>query len=153
MAKSNTVYDGFYSFSLIGKDHQKMVLKCIKDKDIYCINNILDTSNINGNDTGIIAGIGDNEEIKFLVHIDLTNNNNATVNIKSLNHAVPAPALNHAIFLNQLPVKRKFSLSVSHDFGVRVEQQLKNMHLQYQNEQMKKTRNNLAIIKKSTKEY
>ena len=121
MVKNNTVYDGQYAHTDINNAHNKVVLGCIRENDIYCVNNI---NNINQLNTGIIAGVGSNKEIKFVVQVDLDKDKGrAKVYITSLNHSMAAPAVNQGIFLDKIPSNHVYSLDVTYNFGIKIKKQ------------------------------
>ncbi len=149
MIKKHTVYDGQYATSNLVNAHNKIVLNCIGDNDIYCINKICDTNVKTSDNCGIIAGLGNNKEIRFLVQVDLDKNTQrATVNITSLTQALSAPKLNQAIFLNHFPSKKVYSLEVTYNFGLKIEKELNQRHQEYYQSELKKNQHKVVSIAK-----
>lgn len=147
MVKNNTVYDGQYAHTDINNAHNKVVLGCIRENDIYCVNNINNTNQLN---TGIIAGVGSNKEIKFVVQVDLDKDKGrAKVHITSLNHSMAAPAVNQGIFLDKIPSNHVYSLDVTYNFGIKIKKELTSRHQEYYNSELKKHKNNIVIITNS----
>ena len=125
MITKKTVYDGFYANGSRENAKGKIILNSINANDTYCINDICNSSD----DFGVIAGVGNNNEIKYLVQVDLDKKTKrAKINVTSLNQALSAPALNQAIFLDNLPTKKLYSLDVTYKFGQKIERELKQRH-------------------------
>lgn len=149
MAKKIHVYDGQYAISDYESKKGKIVLNCINTNDIYCVNNICATNVKSVEDCGIIAGIGDGKQIKYLVHVDLNSKEaRAKVDVKYLNQALTAPALNQAIFLSGLPTKKIYSLDVTYKFGQKIEKELKQRHAEYYSEELKRNQHKVLNLVK-----
>jgi len=145
MAK--TIYDGQYATSDYETQKSKIVLKCLDKNDIYCINSIRETGVKSADDCGIIAGIGDGKQIKYLVQIDLDKKENrAKVNFKSLNQTLSAPDLNQIIFLDGLKTKTICSVGMTYTFGQKIKNKLKSGYAEYYSEELKKNENKVLNI-------
>ena len=149
MIKNNTVYDGRYAHTDINNAHNKIVLNCINENDIYCVNNINNKDLLN---TGIIAGMGSNKEIKFVLQVNLEKDKGrAKVHITSLNHGLTAPAVNQGIFLDKIQANHVYSLDITYNFGVKIKKELTSRHEEYYNSELKKQKNNIVIIANKNK--
>ena len=147
MITKKIVYDGFYANSGRENAKGKIILNSINANDTYCINNICNTEIESSDDFGIIAGIGNNNEIKYLVQVDLDKKNKrAKINVTSLNQTLSAPALNQAIFLSNLPTKKMYSLDVTYKFGQKIEHELKQRHTEYYSKELKKNQTKVLSI-------
>lgn len=145
MITKKTVYDGFYANGSRENAKGKIILNSINANDTYCINDICNSSD----DFGVIAGVGNNNEIKYLVQVDLDKKTKrAKINVTSLNQALSAPALNQAIFLDNLPTKKLYSLDVTYKFGQKIERELKQRHNEYYSKELKKNQNKVLNIAK-----
>ena len=145
MITKKTVYDGFYANSGCENAKGKIILNSINANDTYCINDICKSSD----DFGVIAGVGNNNEIKYLVQVDLDKKSKrAKINVTSLNQTLSAPALNQAIFLGNLPTKKMYSLDVTYKFGQKIERELKQRHNEYYSKELKKNQNKVLNIAK-----
>lgn len=145
MITKKTVYDGFYANGSRENAKGKIILNSINANDTYCINDICNSSD----DFGVIAGVGNNNEIKYLVQVDLDKKSKrAKINVTSLNQALSAPALNQAIFLDNLPTKKLYSLDVTYKFGQKIERELKQRHNEYYSKELKKNQNKVLNIAK-----
>ena len=84
-----------------------------------------------------------------MVQVDLDKKTKrAKINVTSLNQALSAPALNQAIFLDNLPTKKLYSLDVTYKFGQKIERELKQRHNEYYSKELKKNKNNVLNIAK-----
>lgn len=147
MITKKTVYDGFYANSDRKNAKGKIILNGISASDTYCINNICNTNAKSADDFGIIAGVGNGEEIKYLVQVDLDKKaKRAKINVAALDQALSAPALNQAIFLSNLPTKKMYSLDVTYKFGQKIEHELKQRHNEYYAKELKKNQNKVLSI-------
>ncbi len=147
MAKQIYVYDGQYATSDYESKKGKIVFNCIKASDIYfCGTNVKSADN-----GGIIAGIGNNNKIKFLVQVDLNKDKQrALVNVTSLNQVLSVPAPDQTISLSNLSTKKMYSLDVSYKFGKKIENELKSRHNEYYLEELKKIKKTVLNIAKQT---
>ena len=145
MITKKTVYDGFYANGSRENAKGKIILNSINANDTYCINDICNSSD----DFGVIAGVGNNNEIKYLVQVDLDKKTKrAKINVTSLNQTLSAPALNQAIFLDNLPTKKLYSLDVTYKFGQKIERELKQRHNEYYSKELKNNQNKVLNIAK-----
>ncbi len=149
MITKKTVYDGFYANSAKQNDvaKGKIVLNGINANDTYCINNICDMTAKSADDFGIIAGVGSDDKIKYLVQVDLDKKKKrAKINVAALNQTLSAPALNQAIFLSNLPTKKMYSLDVTYKFAQKIERELKQRHDEYYSKELKKNQDKVLSI-------
>ena len=75
MAKKICVYDGFYAHGSQENAKGKIVLNGIITNDIYCIKNISNTTDKSADSSGIIAGVGSDDQIKYLILFFLNDKN------------------------------------------------------------------------------
>ncbi len=146
----NTLYNGRqYACSQCDSLHNGFVLQCIDTNNIYCVNNIEETKK--NKNPGIIAGLGNNEKITFLVKVDLNKDNKrAKVNITYLYKTVDAPAPNQAMFLDQIPVpaEKVYSLDITYKFGLKIERELNASYKKHCAEEMQKHDIKPVVIQK-----
>ena len=124
------------------RTQSKVILDCINSNDIftYCINN-------KQNNSGIIAGIGTDNEINCLIDVDLDKpKNRAHIDIKSLKTMLSVPAINQGIFLNQIAGKTLYSLDVTYNFGEKLSHDLDVKHQEYCKTVLNKHKFNPLII-------
>lgn len=139
MTTKKNIYDGQYANNPKSNSYKQIALNCMEANDIYCINNIGNPNVKSDNDCGIIAGLGNDSQIQFLVQVDLDKSNErAKINISYLKQALSAPALNTVLFLNTAPKKKVYSLDVTYNLGVKIENDLKQKHQKYLDDKMKK---------------
>lgn len=141
--EKNALYNGRqYAYSQCDSLHNEFVLQCIDINDIYCVNNIAGAET--NENPGIIAGLGNNKKIHFLVKVGFKKDGKrAKVDITYLDKPVDAPTP-----LDQIPVsdKKPYSLDVTYTFGLKIKRELNDSYKNHCKEEMQKHNIKNAVI-------